>query len=188
MRLMFVTSAACLALAGCGGPETSQANNTQANIANAPQPQNTALATTVTSAPPSVSGDAAKQVLKQRRDGMEAIGKHTKVLKRELAGGSPNLGTVRMASGKIAELSAKSSGWFPAGTGLDAGKTGAKPDIWNPQNQQDFARKLSDFQKAAQALNSDASGNDVNAIKADFAKLGGACKGCHDKYRKEEKR
>ena len=187
MRLMLVTCAAVLALSACGGPETSQANNSQANISNAAQPENSAVATAVTNTPQSVSGAKAKQVMHERHEGMETIGKQTKAIKRELEGGSPDLGKVRVAAGKIAELAAKSSGWFPAGTGPDVGKTGAKPEIWQTQNQQDFASKTSDFQKAAQALNTDASGSDVNAIKARFAAMGKTCKSCHDKYRAEMK-
>jgi cytochrome c556 len=115
---------------------------------------------------------------------MEAIGKATKAIKRELDGPA-DLATIRPSAAKIAGLSQKASGWFPAGTGPDVGKTGAKPDIW--RNQADFTAKLRDFQKAAQAFNSAASGGDVNAIKARFADMGGTCKACHDKYRAEMK-
>lgn len=184
MRLT-ITAAACLALGACGGPQTSQGNNSAANISEGARPNDTAAATAVTNTPQTVSGDKAKQVMHERHEGMETIGKQNKAIKRELAGGSPNLGTVRMGAGKIAELAAKASGWFPAGTGPDVAKTGAKPDIWNPQNSQDFAKKLSDFQKAAQTLNRDASGSDLNLTKSDYAKLGGTCKACHDKYRSE---
>ena len=187
MRLIVLSAAACFALVGCRGPQASQANNSQANISDAARPADSATATSVSNATETVSGDKAKQVMSERHEGMETNGKQAKAINRELSSGSPNLGTVRMAAGKIAELSAKASGWFPAGTGPDVGKTGAKPEIWLPQNQQDFAKKLSDYQKAAQALNNDASGNDVNTIKADFAKLGGTCKACHDKYRSEMK-
>jgi cytochrome c556 len=80
-------------------------------------------------------------------------------------------------------LSKKASGWFPAGTGPEVGKTGAKPEIW--KTPQDFAAKLGAFQKAALVFNAAASGNDMNAAKARYADLGGACKACHDKYRSE---
>jgi cytochrome c556 len=185
MRSIIGACLLCVAVTACGGPQTSQANNAQANISEGARPADTASATAVSNATETVTGDKAKEVMHERHEGMETIGKQAKAITRELSGGSPNLGTVRMAAGKIAELSAKASGWFPAGTGPDVGKTGAKPAIWQPENQQDFAKKLSDFQKAAQAFNNDASGNDVNTIKADFAKLGGACKACHDKYRSE---
>jgi cytochrome c556 len=186
MRFVPFAFAAPLALlAACGGPEASQANNTHANIGSDAHPENTALATAVTNTPATVSGDEAKRVMHERHEGMEAVGKTTKAIKRQLDSASPDLGTIRTSAGRMAELAEKASGWFPAGTGPNVGKTAAKPEIW--QNYTDFSAKMSDFQKAAQALNRDASGSDVAAIKARFADLGGTCKACHDKYRKEMK-
>lgn len=115
---------------------------------------------------------------------METIGKATKAIHRELDASSPDLATVRSSAAQIADLSRKASGWFPAGTGPDAGKTGAKPEIWH--NPQDFAAKLAAFQKTAQAFNAIARGSEVGAMKVGFANLGGACKACHDKYRSEK--
>jgi cytochrome c556 len=178
------TSLACLA--ACGGPETSQANNAQANISNDATPQNTAEPSAVTPASfAPVHGADAHQIMHERHEGMEAIGKANKAIKRELDGGSPDLRLVRSNASKIEALSHKASGWFPAGTGPDVGKTGAKPEIWH--NQQDFLAKLRDFQKAAQTFNSAAAGNDPNGIKTAFGDLGKACKACHDKYRTEMK-
>jgi cytochrome c556 len=181
VAFMFVISSA---LAACGGPETSQANNVQANLSNTASPAATAPPSTVTAdAFSEISGEQAKSVMHERHEGMEAIGKANKSIKRELEGSAPDLVTVRTAATKIADLSQKASGWFHAGTGPDVGKTGAKPEIW--RNTQDFAAKLAAFQKATAAFNSTASGSDVNAIKASFGELGQACKACHDKYRSE---
>jgi cytochrome c556 len=178
--------AACLALSACGGPETSQANNAQANMSNTAAPPPTAAASGVSAdAFSPVSGDQAKSLMHERHEGMEAIGKANKAIKRELEETAPDLATVRGSAAKIADLSQKASGWFHAGTGPDVGKTGAKPEIW--QNTQDFAAKLSAFQKAAPAFNSAAAGTDLDAIKASFGQLGQACKACHDKYRSEMK-
>ena len=130
-----------------------------------------------------VSGPKAVQVMHDRHEGMENIGKAFKALHREFDASSPFVPTVRSSAAQIADLSKKASGWFPAGTGPDVGKTGAKPEIW--QSPQDFAAKLSAFQKAAQVFNAAASGNDMAAAKARYADLGGTCKACHDKYRAE---
>jgi cytochrome c556 len=116
---------------------------------------------------------------------MEKIGKTTKALKRELDGSSPDVASVRAGAAQIADLSRQASGWFHAGTGPDLGKTGAKPEIW--QNQQDFAAKLHTFQDAAKAFNTAAMSGDVGVIKTKFGELGQACKACHDKYRSEMK-
>ncbi|MEP6982133.1 MAG: cytochrome c [Sphingomicrobium sp.] len=130
-----------------------------------------------------VSGPKAAQIMHVRHEGMETIGKNFKMLTRELGGPSPNLGAVRGSAATIAGLSKKASDWFPAGTGPEVGKTGAKPEIW--QNPQDFAARMSAFQKAAPAFSAAASGNDLAATKARFADLAGTCKACHDKYRSE---
>ena len=124
-------------------------------------------------------------VMHERHEGMESIGKNFKTLHRELDAAEPDLTAVRGSASTIADLSKKASGWFPAGTGPELGKTGAKPEIW--QTPQDFAAKLITFQKAAQAYKAIVAGNDVSAMKAGFANLGGTCKACHDKYRAEMK-
>jgi hypothetical protein len=52
-----IIAAGCAALAACGGAETSQANNTQANISNDAVPANNALPSAVARpAPKPVSG------------------------------------------------------------------------------------------------------------------------------------
>ena len=174
-------------LAGCGGPETSQANNAQANMSNtaSPPPTATPTATVTADAFSPVTGGEAKSVMHERHEGMEAIGKANKAIKRGLEATPPDLAGVRASAAKIADLSQKAAGWFHAGTGPDVGKTGAKPEIW--QNTPDVAAKLAAFQKAAAAFNSAAAGNDVDAIKGSFGELGQACKACHDKYRSEMK-
>ena len=182
MRLILLTAVASFSLSACGGPETSQANNAQANTSNEARPAQTAAASAVTAVPMSpVSGEQAKALMHERHEGMELIGKANKAIRDQLQGDSPDLGVIRSNAAKIADLSQKASGWFHAGTGPDVGKTGAKPDIW--QNAQDFSAKLGAFQTAAKAFQAAANGNDVNAVKARLGPLGDACKACHDKYR-----
>lgn len=130
-----------------------------------------------------VSGPQAVQIMHERHDGMDNIGNAFKALHREFDSSSAFVPTVRASAGQIATLSTKASGWFPTGTGPEVGKTGAKLEIW--QNPQDFAAKLSAFQKAAQVLNAAAASGDIAVAKARFADLGGTCKACHDNYRSE---
>jgi cytochrome c556 len=184
---MFAAAGACALLAACGGPQTSQANNAQANISNDASPDTANASSTSNSmvmlAAGPVSGPAAAKVMHERHEGMETIGKAFKALHREFDASSPSETTVRAGAAQIADLSRKASGWFPAGTGPDVGKTGAKPEIW--QNPQDFASKLRNFQAAAAAFNSTTMSGDMAASKAKFAELGQTCKACHDKYRTE---
>jgi cytochrome c556 len=130
-----------------------------------------------------VSGAQAAQAMHERHEGMETIGKAFKTLHREFDSASPSVPTIRASAAQTAALAKQSSRWFPAGTGPERGKTGAKSEIW--QNPQDFAAKLSAFQKAAQLFNAAAASGDMNAAKARYADLGGTCKACHDKYRTE---
>jgi len=198
MRLRFVAaSCACVSLAACGGWKSGQANSAQGNISQDSRPPATGRASAVTNAAATngmatnamvmlavpLAKNQALHVMQVRHEGMETIGKNMKVLTRQVTGGSPDTGVVRASAAQIANLSRQASGWFPAGTGPNVGKTGAKPDIW--QNPQDFSAKLHNFQLAAQAFNAAAASGDTNAIRAKFADLGGACKACHDKYRSE---
>ncbi len=134
-------------------------------------------------AQPSMKGAQAAQILHKRQDGMKALGDATKVIHRAIAG-TLDLATLRSKSAEVVELSLQASSWFPLGTGSEAGKSQAKPDIW--QNSADFAAKLRSFQLAARSFNAAVSLNDPAAINAKFADLGGTCKSCHDKYRSEE--
>jgi cytochrome c556 len=192
MRLLSVVAAcACVSLAACGGWKSGQANSAQGNISQDSRPPATANASATAHdnamaflAVP-LGKTQALQVMHQRHEGMEAMGDATKAIHRALAGSSPDLATVRSNAAKIAMLSQKASGWFPAGTGPDVGKTGAKPDIW--QTPEDFAAKLRNVQAAAREFNAAASSGDQSTLNTAFTKLGGACKACHDKYRAEMK-
>ena len=190
MRLTFLAATtACVLLAACGGPQSSQANNAQANIGNDAQPANSAVGSAVAPANNMVMlaaplpKDRALAVMHERHEGMETIGKTAKAIKRALDADTPDLAAVRAGAAQIADLSRKASGWFPAGTGPDLGKTGAKPEIW--QTPDDFIAKLHNFQGAAKAFNAAAMSGDAAATKAKFGELGQTCKACHDKYRAE---
>jgi cytochrome c556 len=189
MRIHLFAAAACALLAACGGPETSQANNSQANISNTASPPATATGTTTSNSMVMLAAAPSKvqalAIMHERHEGMETIGKNFKALHRELDASSPALAVIRASAAKIAGLSHKASGWFAKGTGPELGKTGAKPAIW--QDPKDFTAKLAAFQKAAPLFATAAAGNDLAATKARYADLGQACKACHDKYRAEMK-
>ena len=188
MRIaMFAAAGACALLAACGGSKTSQSNNAQANLREEgrtdPTANTTASNAMVLLAAKPVSGDQAKKVMHERHEGMEATGKAAKGLKRELDKGSPDLAAVRASAAQLANLAQKSLGWFPAGTGPNVGKTGAKPEIW--QNPQDFVVKMRDFQAEARAFDAAARSSDLALIRAQSGDLGQTCKACHDKYRSD---
>ena len=126
---------------------------------------------------------AALRIMHERHEGMEAIGTTNKILRRELAAETPNLKAVRSAATSMSALADKSSKWFPKGSGPEAGKTGAKAEIW--QNLADFTAKQRDFQAAARSLDRAARSGNVAATKAGYEGLGKTCKACHDIYRED---
>ena len=84
MRIvMFAAAGACVLLAGCGGPQTSQANNAQANISNDSREANSAApanAMVMLAAAP--SKDQALKIMHERHEAMEGLGKAMKTLHR----------------------------------------------------------------------------------------------------------
>jgi cytochrome c556 len=188
MRFKVVAAAAaCVLVAGCGGYKTGQANSSQGNISKDSRPPATANSGNemLMLAVPAVSGAQAAAIMKERHDGMEEMGKAFKTLHRDLDSDDPNVGEIRSAAATINKNAKAASNWFPAGTGPEAGKTAAKPDIW--QNPKDFAAKLSTLQHYAQEFYQAALTGDVGTLKSNQDTLGGACKACHDKYRAEDK-
>jgi len=169
---LFTAGFAFVLVSACGSSSSSQAKNQSANVING--------AAAVAAAKP-LTKDQAHAVMHERHEGMEDVGKQNKVLRRELTASAPNLSVVRGATATIARHASEATHWFPAGTGPDLGKTGAKPEIW--QKPQDFGVKLHNFQVAARALDAAAKAGDFNAIKARYADIGGTCKACHDSYR-----
>jgi cytochrome c556 len=141
------------------------------------------VAVAATAAP--LSKPQALTVMKQRHDHMAALGDATKVIYTSLQSSSPDLNAIRQASAAIRQRAPKLVSWFSAGTGPDVGKTRAKAEIW--QKQQDFVLKARDFAKAANQFDVAARRGDVGEIKTAFKALGGSCKACHDPYRAPEK-
>jgi cytochrome c556 len=182
MRVAVLTALATVSLlSACRQPET-QAHNSLANDTAAPA-ANSAISAIPAAAP--ISAEQAQQLFHERHEGMEKVGKANKAIRQQLESGSPDLAVLRSSAATISDLAAKSSGWFPAGTGQEVlRKTRALPAIW--QKREDFEAKDRDFNRAARALKDAAERGDMNAIKSRFADLGKTCKACHDTYRAEE--
>ena len=187
MRIALVTALAALSLLGACREQASDEETGEAAANSAAGPAPAADAAAPAGAAPlgaAVSGDQAKTLMHDRHEGMEDIGDAMKLITRELKADAPDLTKVREGAGTIARLAPQVSGWFPPGTGPEAGKTHAKPEIW--QKPEDFAAKTKAFQQAAQAFNTAAQGGDVAAIRAAHGELGKSCKACHDLYRAKD--
>jgi len=81
-----------------------------------------------------------------------------------------------------------SGGLFQPGTDTGKGwrETSVKPEIFT--NGAKLKEVGTAYNKEANELAKVAAGGDAAAVKAQFGSLGKACKGCHDEFRKEEKK
>lgn len=119
-----------------------------------------------------------------RINGLRELGAAFKAVNDALRTGEPQTVLIQMSARQIVNASRAQYGWFPAGSGAEAGvKTAVKTDIWAQparfKSAQDaFAGQALSFQKAAQSGNPD-------LIRAEAKKLGATCKGCHDQFRQD---
>ena len=83
---------------------------------------------------------------------------------------------------RVAALTPQLLEGFPEGSGTGA-PTEAKPEIWT--DFADFTAKMKDLERESAALSTIAKSGDEAKMREQFAKTGGACKACHDKYKAE---
>lgn len=83
---------------------------------------------------------------------------------------------------RVAQLAPMAEEGFPQGSKV--GDSAAKAAIW--ENWTDFEAKLQTFRtESAELARLASSGADADALKAQFGKVGGSCKGCHDNYKED---
>ena len=105
-----------------------------------------------------------------------------KTLNDQLKADAPDKAALAAAAGKMKALGADLPSWFPKGSGPEAGvKTAAKAEIWT--DAEGFAAAATKLQAETAKLSDLAAAGDIEAIKVQARATGGACKGCHDKYR-----
>ncbi len=117
--------------------------------------------------------------VKARMDAMSTIGKHTKTLGLMVKGAAEfDAKTARQAAEEIAVHAARAPELFEAE--VITPKSEALPEIW--ENYDDFtgiANELKDV--AAKAA---ASIDTPDDLRVALGEIGGACKSCHQTYRK----
>ena len=174
MRIALLAASAAVAfLGGCGGPN-GNASSPAARTGSATNGMVMLAATP--------SKDQALQIMKQRHDAMQQLGKAMKELHRGLD--ASDINAVRAQTAVMVATAPKIPSMFPAGTGPDAGKTRAKVEIWKQQGL--FVRKAKDFVAAAQAIDAAAKAGDINKVMAMHERVDQACKACHDPFRAPE--
>lgn len=125
------------------------------------------------------------QLIENRQAGYKQIGAAFRGVLEQVRASEPNLATIRRHSATIARLAPQVSGWFPRGTGPEAGvRTRAKAEIWT--NTGDFRAASVNLVVAARQLETASRGSDVAAIRTAFQGLGRTCGACHDQFRGPE--
>lgn len=129
----------------------------------------------------------APPVLKERHDNFEAIGDAFKAVRGELDKDAPDFALIAAKATDINARAQKIETHFPAGTAREDGyDTEALATIWQkPEEFKAAATKLVDESAKLASL---AGGGDKAAVGAQAMAMGGACKGCHDQFRYDDKK
>ena len=125
-----------------------------------------------------------KAFQKARHDHYHELGDAFKVVRDQSRAGKPDLAKVKTAAKVVSKAAAEQEKWLPAGSGPEAGKTRALPEIWSKPTEFKAAMQL--YSDAAPKLQTAADSGDAAAIKTAFGEVGKACKNCHDNFRAEE--
>jgi cytochrome c556 len=139
-----------------------------------------------------LSGTAAAQMkpedaIASRQAGYKFMAWNMGNIKRNIEGDF-NKDQVVAAANVIAAIANSGMGrlYLP---GTDKGKgyheTGVKPELFT--DKEGVGKVAKTFNEAANEMAKVAATGDAAAVKTAFGELGKACKGCHEKYRVEEK-
>lgn len=130
---------------------------------------------------------AAPPEIKERHDNFEEIGDAFKAVRGELEKDAPDFALITAKATDINARAQRIDGLFPAGTSTEDGfKTEALPAIWQkPEEFKAASQKLVDESAKLASL---AGGGDKAAVGTQAMAMGGACKGCHDQFRLDDKK
>ena len=131
-----------------------------------------------------VQAATPQEAQKVRHEHYEQLGDAFKAVRDNSRGDSPDWAVLEKAANVVAEASVNQQQWFPAGTGPEAGKTRALPEVWTKPADFTAAQKM--FEERAPKLLAAVKSKDAAAVQAAFKEVGGACKNCHDTFRAPE--
>jgi cytochrome c556 len=130
------------------------------------------------------SDEGRTEVQKARHEHYEELGDAFKAVRDNSRGGSPDWAALEKAANVVVEASINQQRWFPHGSGQEAGKTRALPEIW--KKPEDFTAAQKMLTDRAPKLLAAVKARDIAAVQASFKDVGGACKNCHDTFRAPE--
>ncbi|MGE3690502.1 MAG: cytochrome c [Novosphingobium sp.] len=140
-----------------------------------------AIALTACGNPDTPGGRAADS----RHENFEQLGDTFKVVGDQLKSGSPDMAAIRKAASDIAATAPKLESWFPQGSSkADGLRTHALQAVWDKPDE--FKQAAAKFVDEANAFKALADSGDAAAVGNGMKALGGACKGCHDKFKEAD--
>ena len=128
-----------------------------------------------------------EEMIKIRKSGYSFMSWNMGKIKANLDGNFNKEQVIAAANVVAATANSGMGALFAPGTEKDVGdqKTRVKPEFFYPANKNKLSEVAMNFNKEANELAKVAATGDVAAIKAQFGKTGGTCKGCHDAFRKD---
>lgn len=120
--------------------------------------------------------------IKYRQAVMKAIGGHTGAASQIVRGRLAPEGALAMHATALAALSNDLASLFPEDS--DFGETQAKDLVWTDREK--FEAAADDARVATAAFAEAVNSGDEVAINEAYRSVGGACKGCHDDFRRED--
>lgn len=124
------------------------------------------------------------EVQKARHDHYEELGEASKAVRDLTRSSNPDFAAIEKAAEHIVKATVNQGQWFPKGSGPEAGKTRALPEVWTRPAEFAAAQKM--FTDRAPALLAAAKAKDISAVRTAFRDVGASCKNCHDTFRSPE--
>ena len=131
-----------------------------------------------------VPGSSPVEIQKARHDHYHELGEASKTVRDATRSSNPDFAAIEKAAQHIVKATVNQDQWFPKGTGPEAGKTRALPEIWTRPADFTAAQKM--FSDRAPALLAAAKAKDAGAVRTAFRDVGASCKNCHDTFRSPE--
>jgi cytochrome c556 len=124
------------------------------------------------------------EMQKARHEHFEDLGDAFKAVRDQSKAATPDFDALLKAAETVQKASVDQPQWFAKGTGPEAGKTRALPEIWKKPDEFTAAQKM--FAERAPLLVAAVKSKDVGAVGKAFKDVGGACKNCHETFRSPE--
>lgn len=138
-----------------------------------------ALATAAAAASPQMN---AADSINARQTHYKEIGRSWKAINDQLRGDAVDKALVVKNADTLALYAPQISGWFPKGSGSEAGlKTAARAEIWG--DPKGFLIQTQQFEERTKKFQAIAHNGDVAEMKTFAPQVGAACKSCHERFR-----